>query len=288
VSEHVTREDYQGPEMIENYENNDQYNNYAVQSNYYNTTNYNRPGSDMINKQCGYNPDNLKYNLPINYNSSFCQRQSNLKEYNKNLFSIPLQPDIYTESEVNQPYASMANLGISQDQPFLPTIPNYNEKNGLLTFTEYDPANVKPIENPPFNSRNFGQPLRNEIYDPRLTGYGTSYRSYLEPMTGQTRFYYDDIDQVNQPNYITRNNLDIYGFGSKIGTPNEAMLNGQELRDAAQANYTDNQLQFRTELQQRLMHKNSNREWQRRIAPISTNNTFNGRGGGGTVSSTWR
>lgn len=274
------------PPLQENYSQ--EYQNYSVDSDYYNQTNYNQKKfQDTIDKQCGYDPNNVNYNLPINYRASFCEKSDDMKEYNKNLFSIPLQPGIYTSSQLNQPYASMYNLGISQDQPFLPTIPSYNPEKNLLTFTEYDPKNVEPVKNPPYLSQEFGNtPLRSEIYDPRLTGYGTSYRSYIEPVTGQPRFYYDDIDQVTQPNYITRNNLDIYGFASKIGTPISPTLEGQDLRDAAQSNYTDNQLLYRTELQQRLMHKNNNREWQQRMAPISTSNTF--RGGGGTMSGFYR
>ena len=34
------------------------------------------------------------------------------------------------------------------------------------------------------------------VYDPRFTGYGTSYRAYNEPVTGQTRFYYDDVNAM--------------------------------------------------------------------------------------------
>jgi hypothetical protein len=200
-----------------------------------------------------------------------------MKEYNKNLFSIPIQPGIYTSSQVNQNDASMQNLGISFTQPFLPTSSQY--QNGVLEFTENDPNLATPVKNPPFYSKNFGYPLRNEIYDPRLTGYGTSYRSFIDPMTGQPRFYYDDIDQYTQNNYITRNNLDIYGFAPQTGVIDQRVLEGDELRNQANLNYIDNQLQFRTELQQRLMHKNSNREWQQRIAPINTQTTGRARGG---------
>ncbi len=47
-----------------------------------------------------------------------------------------------------------------------------------------------------------------DLYDPRFTGYGTSSRSYLEPVTGQVRFYYDDIDSYKRPNYISRSKVD--------------------------------------------------------------------------------
>lgn len=276
---------YQNPnhnlnEIRENYPNSNEYNNYSNNQNYYNQNGYNNHSYPSIDKTCGYFPENLKYNLPINYNASACQKTNEMNEYNKNLFSIPIQPGIYTQSQVNQPYASMYNLGISMDQPFLPT--TFNKEGNIYKYTENDPSQVEQIKNPPYNSQNFGMPLRNEIYDPRFTGYGTSYRSYIEPVTGQPRFYYDDINQITQPNYITRNNLDIYGFAPQVGTPNNPVLEGESLRQFANNNYTDNQLQYRTELQQRLMHKNSNREWQQRIAPIMTNNRSTV--GGGTMS----
>jgi hypothetical protein len=267
----------QEPIIRENYPNDDTYNNYSINQDYYNQDNYNNKKVSAINDVCGYNNDNLKYNLPVNYYSNRCQRQDDMKEYNKNLFSIPIQPGIYTDSQVNQNDASMYNLGISFTQPFLPTTAEY--KNNILQYTENDPQTVKQIKNPPFSSENFNQPLRNEIYDPRLTGYGTSYRSYIEPVTGQPRFYYDDIDQYTQNNYISRNNLDIYGFAPSVGVVDQKVLQGDELRYQANQNYLDSQLQLRTELQQRLLHKNNNREWQQRIAPIYTQNGRSASGG---------
>lgn len=233
----------------------------------YNQTQYNIPINEAVNTSCGYHPKNIDSNLPINYSATSQQLSDPMKQYNDNLFSIPLQPGIYTKSQVNQPYASMYNLGISQDQPFLPTLSSSNpSQNQSLKFTEYDPSNVH-LERKEFKPT---YPLRNEIYDPRYTGYGTSYRHYIEPMTGQSRFYYDDIEQITQPNYITRNKLDVFGFGSQIGNPSEPVLQGDLLRNQANNNYIDNQLMYRTELQQRLLHKNNNRQWQQRQAPIST------------------
>lgn len=275
VPQRPLREDYAPDEQA--------YNNYAVRSNYYNQTLYNQTRPDpYVDRQCGYDADNLRYQLPVNYRADACQKTPSMTEYNKNLFSIPLQPGVYTQSQVNQPYASMSNLGISMDQPFLPTTSSFDDKTQVFKYVEHDPATVRPVPVAPYNSQDFGAPLRNEIYDPRLTGYGTSYRSYIEPLTGQPRFYYDDIDQQTQPNYITRNNLDIYGGLPTIGAANQKVLEGDALRTLTNNNYTDNQIQFRTELQQRLMHKNSNREWQQRIAPITT--TARMSSGGGTMS----
>jgi len=272
-------------EIRENYNygetNPESYTGYQVKQAYYNQDGYNDSPFPSVNKSCGYNPSQTKYNLPVNYQAAACQKTDEMSEYNRNLFSIPLQPGIYTQSQVNQPYASMSNSGISFDQPFLPTTFK-KDQNGTYKFTENDPSLVEPCAPEPYHSQNFGLPLRNEIYDPRLTGYGTSYRSFVEPVTGQPRFYYDDIDQQTQPNYISRNNLDIYGGFSHVGTAHQKNLEGDSLREYANKNYVDNQLQFRTELQQRLMHKNSNREWQQRMAPIST--TARQTTGGGTMS----
>jgi len=281
---HVNINNFYGANSVrENYAPPDEksYTGYQVKQAYYNQDGYNDSPFPSVDKTCGYDPDQLKYNLPINYNASECQKRSNMAEYNRNLYSIPLQPGIYTESQVNQPYASQSNLGISFSQPFLPTTSSM-QKDGTYRFVEHDPSLVQQAPIPPYHSENYGAPLRNEIYDPRLTGYGTSYRSYIEPVTGQPRFYYDDIDQQTQSNYITRNNLDIYGGFSHVGTAHQTPLEGEPLRQYANKNYVDNQLQFRTELQQRLMHKNSNREWQQRIAPINT--TARQSTGGGTMS----
>jgi len=226
-----------------------------------------------IDGGCGYDPINLDYNLPINYKADACQKTKLMKEYNKNLFTIPLQPGLYTQSQVNQPYASQSNLGISFPQPLLPTA--LQKRNGYDSFVEL--AEPLPPSYAPFPKTD--EPLRTEIYDPRFTGYGTSYRSYLEPMTGQTRFYYDDVDQQTRYNYLTRNNVDFANFGTTVGPINNRSLQGQSLYSYADQTYSDSQVTFRNEMQQRLMHKNSNREWQQRIAPISTMNMRQAGGG---------
>jgi len=226
-----------------------------------------------IDGGCGYDPLNLDYDLPINYKADRCQKTKLMKEYNKNLFTIPLQPGLYTQSQVNQPYASQSNLGISMPQPLLPTA--LQKRDGYDAFVEL--AHPLPSQPVPFPKTD--EPLRTEVYDPRFTGYGTSYRSYLEPMTGQTRFYYDDVDQQTRYNYLTRNNVDFANFGTSVGPINDRSLQGQSLYSYADQTYSDSQVSFRNEMQQRLMHKNSNREWQQRIAPISTRNMRQAGGG---------
>jgi hypothetical protein len=253
---------------VEQVESEEHYEPTGNSSNPYQTFSY-----PAIDGGCGYDPINLDYHLPVNYKADECQKTKLMREYNKNLFSIPLQPGLYTESQVNQPDASMSNLGISFAQPFLPTA--FTKRNGYDSFVEL--AQPMPPKNVPFPKTD--EPLRTEIYDPRLTGYGTSYRSYYEPVTGQTRFYYDDVDQQTRYNYLTRNKVDFANFGTTVGPINDRSLQGQSLYSYADQTYSDSQVTFRNEMQQRLMHKNSNREWQQRIAPISTRNTAQAGGG---------
>ena len=232
---------------------------------YLNTDNYETVTNSPIDMQCSYQPENLNHNLPSNYQAT--EEEYKTKEYNKNLFTIPIQPGIYTKSQVNQPDASMSNLGISYTQPFEPL--TYQKEDNYNTFIELDPLQNKILPTKPSKPE---MPLRRDIYDPRTTGYGTQYRTYIEPVTGQPRFYYKDIDQQNNGAYITRNKIDFANFGTSTGAyPFDKPLEGNALYNYADETFGTSMLGYRTELQQRLMHKNSNREWQQRLAPIRTN-----------------
>lgn len=214
---------------------------------------------------CGYQPINLENNLPSNYQANECQYGKRNAKYNNDLFEIPIQPGIYTKSQVNQPDASMSNLGISFVQPFEPT--TFTQQNGYKSFIELDPYQNE-IKLAPTAETHY----RRDMYDPRTTGYGTQYRSYVDPLLGQPRYYYRDVDQENNGGYLTRNNVDFANFGTATGNyPFDKPLEGNALHQYADNTYTNSNVGFRTELQQRLMHKNSNREWQQRIAPIRTN-----------------
>jgi hypothetical protein len=238
---------------------------------------YNTFSPPQIDTMCGYQPSNLDYGLPINYKADACQKTPDMKEYNRNLFTIPLQPGLYTTSQVNQVDASQSNIGISMTPSFFPTA--FQNRSAYSTFVELAQPPPRTVTQFPKTD----EPLRHEIYDPRLTGYGTSYRTYIEPVTGQPRFYYDDVDQQTQYNYLTRNNIDFASFGTQVGPINTSRsLEGDMLTNHADQTYTNSQVSFRNEMQQKLMHKNSNREWQQRIAPISTMNQR--RAGGGTHS----
>ena len=126
-----------------------------------------------------------------------------------------------------------------------------------------------------------------DVYDPRLTGYGTSYRSYEDPLLGQTKFYYDDIDAIRMPNYIVRSNIDFAKYADKYGplqTYNQyGNENTNKIRALAQDTFLRSSLQQRTELQERLMRKRNSEMWQLRKFPKS-NATFMSRGGGSNGS----
>ena len=236
--------------------------------------------SSYINTSCGDYPQNIGNNLPVNLNAPMDFRDPRMREYNENMFSIPIQPGIYTTSQVNQTDASQSNLGISMTQQFLPTTITRLGQDELL-FTENIPTNSLPVYK---SHNNITEVMRNEIYDPRSYGYSSNDRAYIDEMTGQPRFYYDDINAHTQYNYITRNNLDWAPFGTAAGPYEESSYSNMDIRNNAGDSYMQNQLQFRTELQQRLMHKNSNREWQQRIAPIITNQGARVGGGAGKGS----
>jgi hypothetical protein len=237
----------------------------------------------MMDTADGYYPENARYNYPVNMPPTQCMKSPQMSEYNKNLYSIPLQPNVYTRSQVNQPDASMYNLGISYTQPHLPYKCRMDDRGNMI-IDEYDP-NQYPSEYLLRGRDQYGQDeiQRHEIYDPRLTGYGTSYRSYNDPLTGQPKFYYDDIDAHTQYNYITRNKIDFTQFGPQIG-PYEDIPN-EDVRVLADQTFHNNAMKQRTELQYRLMAKNSHREWQQRAAPLQKNNFARAQCGTSSASS---
>jgi hypothetical protein len=183
----------------------------------------------------------------------------------------------------------MSNLGISYQQPFLPT--RFIDLPGTdKVFVETDPFwNTQPKEwknayatqpyepyinqavNPPVNGP--GMTDRRDIYDPRFTGYGTSYRQYNDPMVGQPRFYYDDVDAHTQYNYITRSKIDHLPQAQSAGPYSTPMMDNWQTRQYADESFHNAVLQQRTELQNRLMQKSLHRTVQRHQAPIMTRNT---------------
>lgn len=240
---------------------------------------FNRVGNKPFLTEFGYYPENEQYNLPTNSPAGKCEARPELSEYNKSIYTTTLQPGVYTTSQVNQPDASMANMGISYTQPFLPTYSSYvQRRDGVepegVMFTQYDPNFAPPSRcNGPVDSRI----SESDIYDGRFTGYGTAYRGYVDELTGRPKYFYDDVDEQRRNKFLTRNALDTFAFGLNTGPQDPPKYTNMQVREMAQNAYLDNQISYRTELQQRLMTKDTNRRAQIKKAPIITNQ-FN-RGG---------
>lgn len=234
--------------------------------------------SGWVNTTCGYNPDQIKSsNLPSNLNAGNCEKSEVMKEYNKNLFTQNIQPDIYTRNEVIEPINT--NIGISFTQQFEPTTSSRSDGKGL-TYVEHDPR----IFNPKQQSRELPMGITEaDVYDPRFSGYGTSYRAYTEDVTGQTRFYYDDVNSIRMPNYISRSNIDFANYADSYGPLTNknryGNVNTNNIKALAQESFLISSLQQRTELQERLMRKRNAELWQLRKYPKHTG----GQRGAGSI-----
>lgn len=229
--------------------------------------------SGWVNTSCGYNPDQLyEADLPTNLMAGNCEKTKEMKQFNKNLFTQTIQPDIYTNSEIIEPINS--NIGISFTQQFQPTTCTRKDDKGL-TYTEHDPRIYQPEPNPMKLPSNVTE---SDVYDPRFSGYGTSYRAYNDTNIGQTRFYYDDVNAVRMPNYITRSNIDFAPYADKYGPLQDDNKSGNKfnsnIRSLAQDTFLRSSLQQRTDLQMRLMRKRNNELWQLRKNPMRTMGSF--------------
>ena len=163
-------------------------------------------------------------------------------KYSDNVFDEIVTPGNYKTIDRNEPINS--NIGISLTQ----------------TFEDDDSTVIEPFEN--VNMSN--------VYDPRFSGYGTSYRSYVDKNLGQPRFYYDDINAIKMPNYITRSNIDVTPFGDSYGPMNnEGNRYNSNIHQLADQHYGDSMMQFRTEMQERLMRKTNAESWQQKMYPIN-------------------
>ena len=223
----------------------------------------------------GYNPDQLElHNIPSNLAVGKCEKDDALNCYNKDTFTSIIQPGVYSRFEIIEPIQS--NIGISFDQQFEP-VTCEKDCNGGVTFVSHDPKLI------PTKSLNLPKvhdvTSVSNVYDPRFHGYGTSYRSYLEPVTGQTRFYYDDVEAIKKYNYITRNNIDFTDYGTSAGPMTKKEFCAESVRAKAQNTFVNDTIDHRTDLQERLMRKINANAWQQKKFPIITNVMTRGYGG---------
>lgn len=164
-------------------------------------------------------------------------------KYNENVFTQTVTPGVYSTNTRNEAINSL--IGISDPEQF--PEPNYEM--------------IEPPEDVNFSN----------VYDPRFSGYGTSYRGYIDNMVQQPRFYYDDIDSVRMPNYISRNKIDTTPFGDAYGADNGGNPHHSDITKLADKHFLDSAIQFRTEMSERLMRKKNAENWQQRLFPLNRN-----------------
>lgn len=234
--------------------------------------------SGEINIMCGYNPRQLQQSgLPTNFPAGNCQQKPEMKQFNENLFTQTIQPGVYTRNEITEPINS--NIGISFTQQNPPTTCKTDLVTGEVEYIKHDPCIIEPIiETDIEHNKDQKHYTEANVYDPRFYGYGTSYRSYTDENVGQTRFYYDDVDAIRMPNYITRSNIDSQSFADSYGPIPSGNSQGNKynsnIRALANDAFMTSTIQHRTDLQERLMRKANNRQWQLRQAPLRSSAGF--------------
>lgn len=220
-----------------------------------------------IDDACGYDQTNLYYDLPTNYSATNCQRRPQLKELNGQLFTSTITPGVYYKNQIIEPISS--NIGISFTQQIPPRKVSYDSMGNKI-YTGMDPRLFTPDMDE--SSDETDVPSNYDVYDPRTNGYGTSYRSYIDKLTGQPRFYYDDVDAIRRPNYVMRSDVDFLKTADSYGPikeDDEEISLTENIRKNVDGAYLDNTIDFRNDMMTRLMRKRNAELWQQRMAPIA-------------------
>jgi len=240
------------------------------------------------------NPNQFQQSSNLSLRDYGKQGPGPLDLYKNDIHTSRIQPGMSYRNDFVEPIND--NIGIS----YLPEY-QYVEKthrdvadgDGYLnndtnvTFTRIDPQLVRDNEsknrreeNPTRNSWSQkysnleaapGTVAESDIYDPRLTGAGDGYRSYVDQQLGQVRYYYGDVDAIRQPNYIVRSKIDNFDFATPMGavlpdyirTPLE-----KNARGLAETQFMRDTIEHRESLMGSQMKKINTNSWQRRYAPI--------------------
>ncbi len=216
--------------------------------------------------RCGYNRDNLLHNVPVNTSVGACDLRDSMNDYNKDLYSINVQPGVVYRSQIQLPISS--NIGISYNQT-LPITSQTVDEDGNVILTDVDPRTFNVVDDPV--SRGDDEPTIFDMYDTRDTGYGPEYRGYVHKLTGQPRWYYGDIDAVQKNEINVFSDIDILEKADKRGF----MVTNDEVRARASGfqKYVDNEFVERTnnariQLQQNFADKSRDPVVQQRRQPI--------------------
>lgn len=228
------------------------------------------PG-DLI-EHCGYNPEKGKYGMPHNQPMAINDYYPTLSGYQRDLNTQILDPSgTYIRTEINEP--QMTNLGISFAQQFEPMKIDKIGNEEMITFKN------PRLYSPPRAVYDYGEFTPDSIYDPRSQGYGDDRRTYIDKMTGQPRFFYDDINAAREGNYFTRNKIDVYNFTNQNGIVFDPCVNDNPLevvKSQVQDAFIDNGNEYRKSLQTSLMKKANEMTRQRRMFPLQRDSRTRG------------
>ena len=219
--------------------------------------------SDAVDTSNGYNPKQWpESKFPANLPQGVCAQQPEFSKYHNKLFTSNVQPGVSYRDDVIEPINS--NIGISFQQEFLPRTFEYSEDGNLLDIVDHDPRFAPPSD--PIIGEPI-EPIQSNVYDPRFTGYGTGYRTYVDSMTGQPRFPYDDVNAIRMPNYIVRSKIDTHDFADKYG-PSRVPQSLNSVREQAQDAFMTDTNGHRNDMMSKLMRKRNAELWQLRQAPV--------------------
>lgn len=201
--------------------------------------------SMLSNEAQDYSPFSIPEGIPVGE----CNTSPELEEYNRRLFSTPIQPGIHYTADQVQPVSS--NLGITKTISY----PSYFNQ----------PLKIDP-----------SVPQRVNVVDPRYQGYGDASRRYIDSMTQRPRFAYDDVDAVRQNNFISKNKIDHLKWAPHPGIVSDhAGYTPRQAREPADRDYISGTQQMRNSLQESYMRRfNTSVAWQKRNAPVRTTNAI--------------
>ena len=212
-------------------------------------------------RNCGYNRDNFRvYGAPNNV--PLAEGDLNKLE-NDRLFTSYLQPGIYSKTEMVQP--PVWNMGISYQEKKNPNTTSI-DRDGNLVYTERELGDYKTTRVESMPLEYILEPTQEEVYDPRLTGYGSQKRAYIEPTIGQPRYMYKDIDAMRRGNFFVRSNIDHLPFAQQSGLMKDNIYNN--IQRCADLSYIDINNNFRSDIQESLMSKRNAELWQLRKFPL--------------------
>lgn len=221
-------------------------------------------------------PTDTLFNRDIEPKSNIATYVQRHQPINNN-YAISEIPN-WTESEEKRYYDIESNREIEK-------MPN---KKGFATFGAYNPEAIRdsgPI------GRQVEMPVRSEwsarvspyeatgsidynnIFDPRFTGYGDPYSSYLDVDKGQISYYYgDNVDAYRHPVFIGRSKVDFIENREPMGKVRPMFRRERDmcLNDAieeAENRFVNDTTTFRESLMGSQMAKRNSEMWQVRYFP---------------------